>query len=131
MAWEKSSADLVVLFREITPEGPNIQQKPMFGYPCAFVNGNLFAGLFRESMMFRLSPSDQAAFLDLPGTAEFEPMPGRRMKGYVLYIDPLSGNKSDLANWMRCAEEFASHLPPKKKAAAKKKAPAKKTRPKA
>src|ERR1700733_14496581 len=73
MSWEKSSADLIHLFQQMVPAGPNIVHKKMFGYLCAFGNGNLFPGLFRQSMIFRLSPADRAAFLDQPGTAEFEP----------------------------------------------------------
>jgi hypothetical protein len=115
MSWEKSSADLVSLFKQIVPAGPNIQHKQMFGYPCAFVNGNLFTGLFKQGMIFRLSSSDQTAFLDQQDTAYFEPMPGRKMTGYVICDDPFAAGEAEMTNWMRCALEFASKLPPKKK----------------
>jgi len=29
----------------------------VFGYPCAFVNGNMFAGLFQTELFVRLSES--------------------------------------------------------------------------
>ena len=87
----------------------------MFGYPCAFVNGNLFTGLFQQSMLFRLSSRDHAAFLDQPGTAEFEPLPGRKFRGYALFRDPFAVSEDELANWARCSLEFASTLPPKVK----------------
>lgn len=121
MAWEKSSADLVHLFQQIVPAGPNIHIKKMFGYPCAFVNGNLFAGLFQQSMIFRLSPADRAAFLDAPGATVFEPMPGHSLKSYVRLLDPFAAADEDLGNWMACALQFASKLPTKKKLTAKKK----------
>jgi hypothetical protein len=124
MPWEKSSADLVDLFHHIVPAGAGIQQKQMFGYPCAFVNGNLFSGLFRQNMIFRLSPSDSAAFRDHPDTADFEPMPGRKMTGYVMLSAPFAVGEDQLADWMKCALEFASSLPAKAKAAGKKKASA-------
>jgi TfoX N-terminal domain len=120
MPWEKSSADLVNLFRHIAPAGPSIQHKMMFGYPCAFVNGKLFTGLFRQCVIFRLSPKDQAAFLDQPGTADFEPMPGRKMTGFVLFRDPFAVGDEELVNWMKCALQFASGLPAKKKSPAAK-----------
>lgn len=44
MKWEKSSEDLVELFSEIAPRDTGVKQKKMFGWPCCFVNGNLFAG---------------------------------------------------------------------------------------
>ena len=56
------------------------------GWPCCFVNGNLFAGLHKQSMIFRLSEKDLATFLKQEGAAEFEPMPGRKMKGYGIHL---------------------------------------------
>ena len=54
MTWEKSSDELMSLFSELAPNGPRVEQKKMFGWPCCFVNGNLFAGLHKENMIFRL-----------------------------------------------------------------------------
>jgi hypothetical protein len=78
--WQKSSAELVALFAELAPQDPAVTQKKMFGWPCCFVNGNLFAGLHKESMIFRLSDDDRVAFLRLDGAADFEPMPGPKMR---------------------------------------------------
>jgi hypothetical protein len=129
MPWEKSSADLVALFQQIAPSAPNIEQKKMFGYLCAFVDGYLFTGLFQQSMVFRLAPADRAALLDRPDTEDFEPMPGHKMTGYVLVSDPFAVSEEELAAWAKCALEFASHLPPKATRKATKKATAgKKTR---
>lgn len=122
MPWEQSSSDLIALFRQIVPEGPDIQQKKMFGYLCAFVNNYLFTGLFKQHMIFRLSPPDQGAFLDQPGATDFEPVPGHKMSGFVLMKDPFAVSEDVLSEWARCALEFASRLPPKvsKKAVSKK-----------
>jgi len=54
----------------------------MFGWPSCFVNGNLFAGLYKQSMIFRLSENDQVAFLKLDRAGEFEPIL-RRNRGLV------------------------------------------------
>jgi TfoX/Sxy family transcriptional regulator of competence genes len=100
----------------------------MFGWPCCFVNGNLFAGLHKQSMIFRLSDLDRLAFLKLEGAADFEPMPGRKMKGYAIMTDPLSRDRRELQGWVRRALEFGRALPNKgKSGAATKKA--KKARP--
>ncbi len=48
--WEKSPQALVQLFDRVLPESPNVERRKMFGYPCAFVNGNMFAGLFAKQM---------------------------------------------------------------------------------
>jgi hypothetical protein len=81
MTWEKSPAALVDLFEKLAPKDAQVEQKKMFGWPCCFVNGNLFAGLHKQSMIFRLAEQDQAAFLEMDDAAEFEPMPGRKNEG--------------------------------------------------
>ena len=119
MDWEKSSAGLIALFESVAPKAENVTQKKMFGWPCCFVNGHLFAGLHKQNMIFRLSGSDQVAFLRLDGAAEFEPMPGRKMKGYVILADPLKRDSKDLAGWMERALRNAGALPAKTKTPAK------------
>lgn len=113
--WEKSSDRLVALFEELVPQEPGVTMKKMFGWPCCFVNGNLFAGLHKQSMIFRLSDADQAAFLELGGTGEFEPMPGRKMRAYVTMTDPVGRKPDVLAHWMQRSLEFTRSLPPKAK----------------
>ncbi len=80
MNWEKSSANLVEFFNTLAPADAGVEHKKMFGWPCCFVNGNLFAGLHKQSMIFRLSETDRVTFLKIEGAGEFEPMPGRKMK---------------------------------------------------
>jgi hypothetical protein len=53
------------------------------------------------------------------GAAEFEPMPGRKMKGYAILANPLGRDRKDLAQWMSRSLEYASELPAKSKKAAK------------
>ena len=117
MTWEKSPQELIDLFTSLAPAAPGVEQKKMFGWPCCFVNGNLFTGLHKQSMIFRLSEADQAAFLKLDGAAEFEPMPGRKMRGYVILSEPLTRDRKQLARWISRALQFASGLPPKEKSA--------------
>src|SRR6516225_9287746 len=95
--WEKSSDRLVSLFEELAPKETDVAIKKMFGWPCCFVNGNLFIGLHKQSMIFRLSEADQTAFLKLGAAADFEPMPGRKMRGYVILSEPLTRDRNELA----------------------------------
>ena len=62
---------------------------------------NLFAGPHKQSMILRLSDTDRAEFLKLGGTSDFEPMPGRKMKGYVHISDPLRRKRPVLAQWIQ------------------------------
>jgi len=115
MTWEKSSAGLVELFHELAPKGPQVEVKKMFGWPSVFVNGNLAAGLHKESMLFRLSGEDQAVFLGQSGAREFEPMPGRKMRGFVMLAEPLIRDRKELRRWMERSLDYARSLPPKVK----------------
>src|SRR5712691_10096019 len=65
------------------PNEPAVTMRPMFGNLAAFVNGNMFSGLFGEDLFVRL-PDDQAAPIRKQGGRDFEPMPGHAMKGYVM-----------------------------------------------
>jgi TfoX/Sxy family transcriptional regulator of competence genes len=118
MKWEKSSEDLVEFFSTLAPKRVGVEQKKMFGLPCCFVNRNLFAGLHKQSMIFRLTEKDQATFLKMEGASEFEPMPGRRMKGYVTLENAMARDRRELAHWMARSLEDASSLPVKSKKAA-------------
>jgi TfoX/Sxy family transcriptional regulator of competence genes len=115
--WEHSSPRLETAFAELIPKVAGVTQKQMFGWPCCFVNGNLFAGLHRQAMIFRLADHDQAEFLKLRGAVNFEPMPGRKMKGYVSLAEPLQLDKRELSEWMGRALEHARTLPSKAKPA--------------
>ena len=117
MTWEKSSQELVDLFTSLAPTGAGVEQKKMFGWPCCFFNGNLFIGLHKQSMIFRLAEADRADFLKLDGASEFEPMPGRKMKGYVILSEPAQRDPKELSQWINRSLQFASALPAKEKAA--------------
>src|SRR5947209_8332828 len=119
MTWEHSSDQLVELFTSLAPTDVRVEQRKMFGWPSWFVNGNLFAGLHKESMIFRLSGEDQAAFLKQDGAAEFEPMPGRRMKGYVKLENPQTRDRGELAHWISRSLDYVGTLPAKSETKAK------------
>jgi len=100
----------------------------MFGYPAAFVGGNMFMGLHQENLILRLSEQQRSAFLSINGASVFEPMPGRPMREYVVVPEAMVPDSSALRVWTSRALEYAASLPSKKaKPPAKKvKAPARK-----
>ena len=63
MKWQKSSQGLIDLFESVMPGPPAVQRK-MFGYPAGFVNGNMFMGLFQESMILRLPDGSARGILE-------------------------------------------------------------------
>ncbi len=87
MKWHKPSQQLIDTFNHIAPEGTSIEKRKMFGYPCSFVNNNMFMGLYQKGLFLRLSEQDREMFLQLEQAQRFEPMPGRSIEEYVVVLD--------------------------------------------
>jgi len=68
-------------FRSLIPDDPRVEVKPMFGNLGAFVNGNMFMGLFGPDIGLRL-PAAQAEQVAAAGGGPFGPVE-RPMAGYV------------------------------------------------
>jgi TfoX/Sxy family transcriptional regulator of competence genes len=118
--WRKSPPELIAAFKDALPLDPRVEPRQMFGYPCAFVGGNMFTGMHQESLIVRLSESDRAEAISRHGASTFEPMPGRPMREYVALPARIVASPKDLAAWMARALDYAGGLPPKvKKAEAK------------
>ncbi|HLQ24981.1 MAG TPA: TfoX/Sxy family protein [Acidiferrobacterales bacterium] len=52
--WKPSPPNLIASFDKFIEALPNIERRKMFGYPAAFINGRLFAGLYQDSMVLKL-----------------------------------------------------------------------------
>ena len=89
------------------------EHRLMFGYPCVFVNGNMFAGLFLSGLFLRLPESERETFLKLRGASQFEPMPGRVMREYVVAPPGMAKQPEVAARWLSRAFEYGSFLPGK------------------
>ena len=79
----KPSEQSKAAFSKLIPGEPAVTLKPMFGNLSAFVNGNMFAGLFGEDLFVRL-PEPEIAVVKKQGGRDFEPMAGHAMRGYVI-----------------------------------------------
>jgi len=113
-AFTKPPSALVDVFRRAVVDLPDVQPRQMFGYPAAFTKSQMFASLFQDQMIVRLSePDRQAAARD--GAQPFEPMPGRPMREYVVVPDRVRESSSDLRAWLEKAHAYARSLPPKRK----------------
>ena len=78
----KPSDAAKALFASVVPDDPRVVVKPMFGNLGAFVNGNMFMGLFGSDIGVKLPPADQEELLAKPGAGPFGPAE-RPMGGYV------------------------------------------------
>jgi TfoX/Sxy family transcriptional regulator of competence genes len=104
----------IEFFRSLVPIDPDVTVKPMFGNLSAFVNGNMFFGLFGNDMFVRLSPLDQQRLLKEKGASLLEPMKGRPMKSYVIVLSAWKSQPATLRSWVSRSLEWSSKLPPKK-----------------
>jgi TfoX/Sxy family transcriptional regulator of competence genes len=123
MKWRKPQDDLVQLLHDVIPEGQApVEFKPMFGGPCYWTGGNMFAAVHQESLFVRLGEADRAELLAQPGAHLFEPMEGRPMKEYVVFPEAMLADHEALRGWMAKGLAYAAGLPPKEKKPRKKKA---------
>ena len=116
MAWKKSPPELIETFHAVLPDDPRVERRKMFGFDCAFVNGQMITGLFEDRMMVRLDDAERAELLALPGAGPFEPMPGRPMREYAVVPPAFVAARPRLRPWVSRAFAYAVALPTKPRA---------------
>ena len=114
MAWRKSPPELIARFDRALPSDARIERRKMFGYPAAFVNGNMMAGLHQENVLLRLAEADRA-HLAAEGGVPFEPSPGRRMREYMVLPAAAAAEARVMKTWMKRSFAFVASLPAKHK----------------
>lgn len=123
MKLTKPSAGLIAEFKAVQRELGEAQPRKMFGYDALFVNGNMAVGLWQNTCVLKLPPSEQTKLLAAGNAKPFMPMPGRAMSGWVELSEELANDPEELLDWSRRAVTYVATLPPK----APKKKPSKKT----
>src|SRR5215210_2299200 len=98
-------------FRSLVPDGPGVEVKPMFGNLGAFVNGNMFMGLFGSDVGLKLADTERAELLAKPGAGPFGPA-SRPMSGWVTI--PAGWTPDDAKPWVDSSLAHIGALPPKK-----------------
>jgi TfoX/Sxy family transcriptional regulator of competence genes len=83
MKMPRPSEEAKAAFSKLVADEPAVTLKPMFGQLSAFVNGNMFCGIFGEELMVRL-PEAEIDAVKKQGGRDFEPMAGHKMGGYVI-----------------------------------------------
>ena len=99
-------------FRSLVTEGPGVEVKPMFGSLGAFVNGNMFAGLFGTDIGVKLDDDDRAELAAVECSGSFGPAE-RPMGGYLSL--PESYDETTARAWVERAREHVATFPPKVK----------------
>lgn len=112
MQMPKHSDEDKARFRDLVTEVPGVEVKPMFGSLGAFVNGNMFAGLFGTDIGVKLDEPGLEELRAVPGTGPFGPAE-RPMGGYLSLPHDLSDEAKTA--WVDRAREHVATLPPKVK----------------
>ena len=110
-------------FRAVMPDLPEVVVKPMFGNLGAFVNGNMFAGLFGPTIGVKLSAADKETLESTERTVPFGPAE-RPMGGYTGLPEVWNGDGGDTGEeraraWVERAFEYVAGQPPKAPKASK------------
>jgi len=108
----KPSEDDKTFFRSILPEEAEV--KPMFGNLGAFVNGNMYAGLFGPAVGVKLAGPDAGELAAIEGSGPFGPAE-RPMGGYLSLPAAWRAEPELAAGWVARALAHVGSLPPKVK----------------
>lgn len=111
-SWKKSPPELVTAFATCVHAHPELATRQMFGYPAAFLGGHLTTSLHQDRWIVRLAEADCTALRELGG-GDFEPMPGRPMRGYLTLPASIVADPAALDAWIARAIANVRTLAPK------------------
>ena len=98
--------------RELLERRRGVTEKKMFGGLCFMLNGHMFVGIVKQTLMVRVGPERYADAIKQPHARAMD-FTGKPMKGYV-FVEP-GGLDSDaeLQEWVDHTLEFVATLPAK------------------
>jgi TfoX/Sxy family transcriptional regulator of competence genes len=109
--WKPAPQEWIDAFDAALPD--KVERRKMFGYPAAFVNGNMAAGLHQDDLVLKLDEKDRAALMKAGGKP-FVVM-GRTMGAFVVAPRDLQKKPAELKKWLSRSIAYAASLPPKAK----------------
>jgi TfoX/Sxy family transcriptional regulator of competence genes len=101
-------------FRSLIPDEPSVEVKPMFGNLGAFVNGNMFAGLFGADVGVRLDEPGNSELAAIDGSGPFGPAE-RPMSGYLSMPRAWRATPEVASDWVERALAHVRSMPQKVK----------------
>jgi TfoX/Sxy family transcriptional regulator of competence genes len=101
--WKPAPREAVEAYEAVTSGLPAAEPRKMFGYSCVFAKGNMSGGLHEAGMVLRLPDGQRAEFLRMKDAEQFEPMPGRVMREYVVVPRVLLNAPDQLRPWVEKA----------------------------
>jgi len=109
MAYDEQLAGRI---RDITVRTPGMSEKKMFGGMAFLHCGNMCVGVWKNSLIVRLSVQEGEAALYEPHVSAFD-VTGRPMKGWIMVDSEGVAEDKELATWIHRAIQFVITLPAK------------------
>ena len=107
MAYNK---EIEARVKKIVSKWKDTGDKKMFGGVCHLLNGNMFCGVYKDSLILRLGEENSKDALTLPSVHPFD-ITGRPMKGWVMVERGGFENHDKLRAWLNQAKEYVKTLP--------------------
>jgi TfoX/Sxy family transcriptional regulator of competence genes len=108
MPYDESLADRV---RALVIHRDGYSERKMFGGLCFMVHGNMFAGVIRDELMFRVGKDAFDDALKRPGTRPMD-FTGRPSAGTVFVDAKAIASDDALQGWLDDALSFVETIPP-------------------
>jgi TfoX/Sxy family transcriptional regulator of competence genes len=106
------SESLAERIRQVLGRRRGLQEREMFGEIGFLLKGNMYVGVWKDSLIARIGPAHYSAALGQPHVAQFD-ITGRPMNGWVLIGPEGIDDEPALRRWIYQAVEFVSTLPAK------------------
>jgi len=107
-----SPSALIERFATVMDLYPEAVRRKMFGFPAAFIGGNMATGLFADHWVVRL-PEDEIEAAKAAGAGAFEPVPGRPMKAFVIIPQADVADDARIRGWVERGLARARSMPAK------------------
>lgn len=103
---------LAARIRDTLARKKNIEEKKLFGCICFLLNGNVLAGVWKDSLIARLGPDQGEDALLEPHVKAFN-ITGKPMKNWILVESEGIEDDEQLKSWIQQAMKFVGKLPGK------------------
>ena len=115
MKWDKAPQELVSFLEETARGVEGSQKRMMFGFPCYFINGNMYMAAHEERLILRVGGTDREALITSGGGfSSFEPTAGRVMKEYVVVPRDVYADQARFNPLLEKCLQYVRELPAKK-----------------
>ena len=109
-----------VLERFVEVLTQDAEQRKMFGFPAARINGHLFVMLVDEEPGLRISPNHREDILKIEGSGPYAPRSNCHFKDLVLVPKTILNETNILKQWLEKSAEYTRTLAPKQPKSRKK-----------